>query len=188
MRDLIVSEFVTLDGVMEAPGGEPSHPHTGWVGDFMGPEQEEYKLQEVLEADALLIGRVTYESFAGAWPTYEGPFADKMNGMAKFVVSNTLRDPAWTNTVVLPGDAVSAVTELKQTDGGPILVAGSHTLVHTLLEAGLVDRLRLMTFPVMIGGGLRVFPETRQKTNFTLLDMTTFPSGVTVQTYGTATP
>lgn len=152
----------------------------------MGPEQEQYKLQEVLDADALLIGRVTYESFAGAWPNYEGPFADKMNGMPKFVVSSTLREPAWANTVVLSGDAVEAVTALKHTDGGPILVAGSQTLVHTLLVAGLVDRLRLMTFPVTIGGGRRVFPETGQKTTFTLQDMTTFPSGVSVQTFGVA--
>jgi dihydrofolate reductase len=183
MRQLLVTEFVTLDGVMEAPGGEPSHPHTGWAGDFMGPEQEAYKFQETLDADALLIGRVTYESFAGAWPTYEGPFADKMNSMPKFVVSSTLTDPAWTNTTVLSGDAVTAVTELKQTEGGPILVAGSHTLVHTLLEAGLVDLLRLMVMPVTIGSGLKLFPETTQRVAYDLVDTLAFPSGVTVQTY-----
>src|SRR5262245_53516209 len=134
MRTLVVSEFVTLDGVMEAPGGEPSHPHTGWVMDYEGEEQVAYKFQEVLDAETLLVGRVTYESFAGAWPTYEGAFADRMNSMAKAVVSNTLSDPAWNNTTVLSGDAPSAVRALKEGDGGPILVAGSGTLVHALLD------------------------------------------------------
>jgi len=183
MRTLIVSEFVTLDGVMEAPGGEPTHPHTGWVMDYEGPEQVEYKLEEVLAAELLLIGRVTYESFAGAWPSYGGEFADKMNGMAKVVVSSTLTDPAWNNTTVLRGDVVEGVTELKAQDGGPILVGGSKTLVHTLLDNGLVDELRLMVFPVTIGSGLRVFPETTRKTSWQLTDSRTFPSRVRVDTY-----
>lgn len=183
MRSLIVSEFVTLDGVMEAPGGEPTHPHTGWVMDYSCPEQEEYKLQEVLAADVLLIGRVTYESFAGAWPTYTGVFADKMNGMPKVVVSRTLTGPAWNGTTVLAGDVVAGITELKERDGGPILVAGSKTLAHTLLDNDLVDELRLMVFPVTIGSGLRVFPETIKKTRWTLVDTVTFPSTVRVDTY-----
>ncbi|MGQ0803436.1 MAG: dihydrofolate reductase family protein [Actinomycetota bacterium] len=141
MRTLIVSEFVTLDGV-----------------------------------------RATYESFAGAWPTYTGQFADTMNGMPKVVVSSTLTDPAWNNTTVMPGDAVEGVTALKAQDGGPILVAGSKTLVHTLLD-DLVDELRLMVFPVTIGAGLRVFPETTKKTAWKLTDTQTFPSGVRVDTY-----
>ncbi len=182
-QPLIVSEFVTLDGVMEAPGGETTHPHTGWVMDYMGPEQEAYKLAEVLAADTLLIGRVTYESFAGAWPTYEGVFADKMNGMPKVVVSNTLRDPAWHNTTVLGGDVVAGVAALKQRAGGPVLVAGSATLVHALLDNDLVDELRLMVFPVSIGAGLRVFPETIKKSPWALTDTVTFPSLVRVDTY-----
>src|SRR6266576_1695093 len=183
MRTLIVSEFVTLDGVMEAPGGEPTHPHTGWVMDYEGPEHMQYKLEEVLAAELLLIGRVTYESFAGAWPTYSGEFADKMNGMPKVVVSSTLTDPAWNNTTVLQGDVVKGVSELKAEDGGPILVAGSKTLVHTLLDNDLVDELRLMVFPVTIGYGLRVFPETIKKTQWTMTDTLTFPSGVRVDTF-----
>lgn len=183
MRALIVSEFVTLDGVMEAPGGEPTHPHSGWVIDYIGPEQNEYKLEEVLAADLLLIGRVTYESFAAAWPTRTGVFADKMNGMPKVVVSSTLTNPAWNNTTVLTGDVVAGVTELKQHDGGPILVAGSTTLVHTLLDHQLVDELRLMVFPVTIGAGLRVFPDTIKKAPWKLTDTTTFPSNVRVDTY-----
>jgi dihydrofolate reductase len=186
MRTLIVSEFVTLDGVMEAPGGEPTHPYTGWVIDYEGPEQMQYKLEEVLAADILLIGRVTYESFAGAWPTYTGEFADKMNGMPKVVVSSTLTDPEWNNTTVLRRDVVEGVVELKEQDGGPILVAGSKTLVHTLLDNDLVDELRLMVFPVTIGSGLRVFPETTKKTVWMMIDTQTFPSGVRVDAYQTA--
>ena len=182
MRKLIVSEFVTLNGVMEAPGGEPSHPHSGWVIDHMGPEQEQYKLDEVLEAESLLLGRVTYEGFAEAWPSVEGPFGDKMNRMPKHVASTTLRDPVW-NATVLQGDVPGAVAALKAADGGPMLVAGSCTLVHSLLLAGLVDELRLMVFPVSIGSGLRVFPEDRSKLAWRLVDQVTFPSGVLALTF-----
>lgn len=180
MRTLIVSEFVTLDGVMEAPGGEPTHPHTNWVSDYFGPQLNEYKLQEVLAAGSLLLGRVTYESFAGAWPTYEGEFADKMNSMPKHVVSSTLRDPEWQPTTVLDGDVAAAVQALKQSDddGRPILVAGSCTLVHTLLAWGLVDELRLQIFPVSIGHGLRVFPDERNRMAWQLADHTAFENGV----------
>ena len=114
MSKIIVSEFVTLDGVMEAPGGEPGHPHTGWVFDFIGDEQIQYKLQETLEAESLLIGRVTYESFAGAWPKRSGDFADKLNAMPKHVVSTTLRNPEWHNTIVISRDVVDNITRLKQ--------------------------------------------------------------------------
>lgn len=195
MRSLIVSEFVTLDGVMEAPGGEPTHPHTGWVMDYADAEQEQYKLREVLDAEVLLIGRVTYESFAGAWPGYKGEFADKMNGMPKVVVSSTLTDPEWNNTTVLQGDVVEGVQTLKAGAGGPILVGGSKTLVHTLLANDLVDELRLMVFPVTIGSGLRVFPDATtshggsatvdapKKTPWTLSSTHSFQSGVRVDAY-----
>jgi dihydrofolate reductase len=184
MRKLIVSEFVTLDGVMEAPGGEPTHPHSGWVGDYMSSAQQEYKLNEVLEAESLLLGRVTYESFAGAWPEREGPFADKMNSMPKHVVSSTLEDPLeWNNSTLIKGDVAEEVGKLKEGDGGPIVVAGSATLVHALIENDLVDELRLMIFPVMIGGGLRPFPESHQKKPFEVTDTKTFDSGVAVYTY-----
>src|SRR6185436_19194577 len=140
-RRLIATEFVTLDGVMEAPGGETTHPHTGWVMAYMSPEQQQYKLRETLDADTLLIGRVTYESFAGSWPTYEGEFADKMNSMEKVVVSSTLTDPEWANTRVLSGAIVEGVAELKAGEGGPIQVPGSGSLVHLLLDNDLVDEL-----------------------------------------------
>ena len=184
MRKLIVSEFVTLDGVMEAPGGEEGHPHTGWVFDFVSPEQERYKLDEVMDAEALLLGRITYEGFAGAWPERGGPFADKMNGMPKYVVSTMLEDPEWNNTTVLR-DA-KEVAGLRDGDGGPILVAGSRTLVHALMEHGLVDEFRLMIFPVVLGSGARLFPESPDKKPLELVDSTTFSSGVTAQTYRSA--
>ncbi len=183
MRKIIVSEFVTLDGVMEAPGGEPGHPHTGWVFDFIGDEQIQYKLQETLEAESLLIGRVTYESFAGAWPKRSGDFADKLNAMPKHVVSTTLRNPEWHNTTVISRDVVDNITRLKHQERGPILVNGSRTLVHTLMEHDLVDEYRLMNFPVLLGSGRRLFPETPTKTTLRLVDSRSFSSGVVVHTY-----
>lgn len=203
VRKIIVSEFVTLDGVMEAPGGEAGHPHSGWIRDFMGPEQLRYKLDEVLEAESLLIGRVTYESFAAAWPERSdrehradqdvervaenrseiGEFADKMNAMPKHVVSTTLRDPKWNNSRVINGDVAGEVTRFKKQEGGPILVVGSRTLVHTLMEHDLVDEYRIMIFPVLLGSGRRLFPETQHKTVLRLADTRTFSSGVVVHSY-----
>jgi dihydrofolate reductase len=183
MRKLIVTEFVSLDGVMEAPGGEPTHPHSGWVFDFMGEEQQQYKLEEVLEADAQLIGRVTYESFAGAWPERSGPFAAKMNSMPKYVVTTTRDELEWNNSTPIKGDVVEEIAKLKQQDGGPILVAGSRTLVHTLIEHDLVDEYRLMVFPVVLGSGKRLFPESPDKLPLELVDTKSFASGVQVNTY-----
>jgi dihydrofolate reductase len=183
MRKIVVSEFVTLDGVMEAPGGEPGHPHTGWVFDFIGNEQVQYKLEETLEAESLLLGRVTYESFAGAWPGRSGEFADKMNAMPKHVVSTTLQDPEWHNSRVINGDIVREITRLREGESGFMLVAGSRTLVHTLMEHDLVDEYRLMIFPVILGSGRRLFPETQTKTVLRLVDTRSFGSGVVVHTY-----
>lgn len=183
MSKIIVSEFVTLDGVMEAPGGEPGHPHTGWVFDFIGDEQIQYKLDETLEAESLLIGRVTYESFVGAWPKRSGGFADKMNAMPKHVVSTTLRNPEWNNTSVISRDIVENIRRLRQREGGPILVAGSRMVVHTLMQHDMVDEFRLMIFPVLLGSGRRLFPETKAKTALRLVDSRSFSSGVVVHTY-----
>ena len=183
MSELVVTEFVTLDGVMEAPGGEPGHPHSGWVLEFMGEEQQEFKLREVLEADAHLIGRVTYDSFAGAWPERTGEFADKMNSMPKYVVTTTLDKLEWNNCTPIKGDVAEEVRKLKEQDGGPILVAGSRTLVHTLMEHGLIDEYRLMVFPVVLGSGKRLFPESPEKTTLELIDTKTFDTGVQVHTY-----
>lgn len=183
MRELIVSEFVTLDGVMEAPGGEGTHPHQAWVVDYLCPEQGQYKLEEALAADTLLIGRVTYETFVGAWPERTGELADQLNTMRKVLVSSTVTDPAWQNTTVLTGDVARGVAELKAEDGGPVLVAGSARLVHTLLDHDLVDELRLMVFPVTIGAGLRVFPDTMRKAVWQRIDGRQFPPGSRVDVY-----
>ena len=182
MRKLIVSEFVSLDGVMEAPGGEEGHPHSGWVFDHVSKDQEQFKLQETLDSEVLLLGRVTYDGFAAAWPERGGEFADKMNGMRKVVVSTTLEDPEWENTTVVkdvPGD----VAALKEEDGGPILVAGSRKLAQSLMEHDLVDEYRLLIFPVVLGSGDRLFPESEDKRPLELVDSRTFSSGVTAQTY-----
>jgi dihydrofolate reductase len=182
MRRLIVSEFITLDGVVEAPGGEPTHPHAGWTMPLGVPELFEYKLRETLEAESLLLGRVTYEGFSAAWPERDGEFAEKMNAMPKHVVTTTLRELGW-NSSVLSGDVPSAVEDLKAGEGGPILVAGSATLVRTLLAHRLVDELRLMVFPVIIGGGLTVFPADREKLELELTELERYSSGVLLQVY-----
>ena len=183
MRRLIVSEFVSLDGVMEGPGSENGYAHAGWVGPRMGPDCLQYKLTEVLEAGALLVGRVTYETFAEAWPKRTGEFADQMNGMPKHVVSTKLRDAVWNNSSIIRGDVGSEVGKLKKARGGSILVAGSRTLVHSLLKHGLVDELRLMTFPVMLGSGRRVFPELAEPLALQLTDRRAFSGGVVVHHY-----
>jgi len=146
----------------------------------MSKEQERFKLEETLESEALLLGRVTYEGFAGAWPDRGG---DKMNAMPKYVASTTLRKLEWSNSALIEGDLANAVAELKQEDGGNIRVAGSRTLVHSLMEHDLVDEYRLMLFPVALGGGRRLFPETRETTVLTLADTKVFDSGVVVHTY-----
>jgi dihydrofolate reductase len=158
MRTLIVSEFISLDGVGEAPGGEQTHPHAGWTMPYGVPELFSYKLNETLEAESLLLGRITYEGFSAAWPERDGEFADKMNAMPKDVVTSNTTDPAW-NASALTGDVPHAVATLKEAVGGPILVAGSATLVQNLLTHHLVDELRLMVFPVSLGGGLTIFPD-----------------------------
>jgi dihydrofolate reductase len=183
MRKLIVTEFVSLDGVMEAPGGEPGHPHSGWTIDYHDDEQMQYKLDETLEAESLLLGRVTYEGFAEAWPPRSGDFADKMNSMPKHVVSSTLTDPEWENTTVIEGDVPAEVAKLKEGDGGPIVIAGSRTLVHSLVPTGLIDEYRLMIFPVVIGSGGRVWPESADKLALELADSRKYDSGVVVNVY-----
>ena len=182
MRRLIVSEFITLDGIVEAPGGESTHPHAGWTMPLGVPELYAYKLRETLEAESLLLGRITYEGFSAAWPQQEGEFAEKMNTMPKHVVTTTLHELSW-NASVLAGDVSSAVGALKAGEGGPILVAGSATLVRTLFQHGLIDELRLMVFPVMIGGGLTLFPHDREKHELELTELERYSSGVVRQVY-----
>jgi dihydrofolate reductase len=184
MGKLVVTEFVSLDGVMQAPGGE-DFKYPGWTFEFdRGEDGNQFKLDETLETDALLVGRVTYESFAGAWPSRDGPFADKFNSMPKYVVSSTLADPDWHNTTVLTGDAVDEARKLKDTIDGIVQVPGSLRLVQALMEADLVDELHLMVFPVVLGTGWRLFGETSEKSDWRLLEARTVgPDGVLVLTY-----
>jgi dihydrofolate reductase len=183
---LVVSEFITLDGVVEDPGGAESFEHGGWSFKFeQGPEGEQYKLDEVLAADALLLGRVTYEGFAAAWPaiTDEAGFADKMNGMPKYVVSTTLERPEWNNTTVIKGDVAGEVSKLKQ-QAGDLLVTGSPTLIRTLMEHDLVDEYRLMAFPIVLGTGKRLFGDGSKLSTLRLVDAKPVgPDGVVVLTY-----
>jgi dihydrofolate reductase len=175
MGRIIVTEFVSMDGVMEAPGGEEGYKHTAWTFEFPDEGQYEVKTKELDEADVQLLGRVTYEGFAAAWPEREEAedaalvdFARRMNSMPKYVVSTTLEEATWTNTTILR--SIEDVARLKDEIEGDILVAGSNTLVHGLLERDLVDVLRLMIFPVMLGSGKRIFPDMPDKLVFDLTD------------------
>jgi dihydrofolate reductase len=181
---ITVTEFVSLDGVMEAPGGE-DFKYPGWSFEFdRGDDGNQFKLGETMAADALLIGKRTYESFAGAWPNREGEFADKFNGMPKYVVSTTLGEPDWNNTTVLDsGDATAQVRKLKQEFDGEIQVPGSHRLVQELIEADLVDQINLMVFPVIIGTGKRAFEETPDRRRLKLTESKVVGEGVLVLVY-----
>ncbi|MDT0329830.1 dihydrofolate reductase family protein [Nocardiopsis sp. DSM 44743] len=178
MGRVVVTEFVSLDGVAEAPGGEDFR-YPNWSFEVeRGPEGEKFKEDEAFGAEALLLGRRTYEGFAAAWPKYEGALADKYNGMPKYVVSNTLTGPEWNNTTVLSGDLVEAVTRLKAEVEGEISVPGSLGLVRSLIEHDLVDGIRLMTFPVLLGHGRRLFGETTDKSSWRFAGATAYGDGV----------
>ena len=162
MGKLVVSEFITLDGVIENPGGSEDTQHGGWSFRHPAPEGQQFKFDELRASDVQLLGRVTYEGFAAAWPAMEestGEFGKKMNAMPKVVVSSTLTDPAWNNTTIISGNLAAAVAELKRRYDGDILVAGSATLVRSLAEHDLVDEYRLMVHPVVLGHGKRLFPD-----------------------------
>jgi dihydrofolate reductase len=186
MRKIIVAEFVSLDGVMEDPGGAEGYAHGGWTFKYADDEGYKLKGQELWDCDALLLGRTTYEGFAKAWPTMkdDAGFADKMNSMPKYVVSSTLTDPAWANTTVVSVDALAG---LKEQDGGDILVNGSAQLCHTLLERGLVDEWRLMVFPIVLGSGKRLFGESPDASGLELVSCTQLASGSLYLTYRAAT-
>ena len=181
MRPLVVTTFISVDGVMEAPGGEPGYAHAGWVGPFFSPELGEWKEAEQLAADVLLLGRRTYEGFYGAWPGRDGAMADKINHMRKLVVSTTLGSSDWESTTITPD--LEAVRSAKAEEGGPILVAGSRTLVTSLLGAGLVDQLNLQVFPIALGSGDRLWPHVISPTALGLLTSTVMPNGVVTLTY-----
>ena len=184
MGRIVVTEFMSLDGVIEDPGGAEDFKHSGWSFEISrGDEGEKFKLDETMSAEALLLGRVTYEGFAEAWPSREGEFADKFNTMPKYVVSSTLEEPEWNNSTVLKGDVAEQVAKLKQEQDGDIVVHGSPRLVQTLVELDLVDELRLMVFPVVLGTGKRLFGETSDKKPLQLVDSKVVGDGVAILTY-----
>jgi dihydrofolate reductase len=185
MRNVVVSEFVSVDGVMDDPGGSEDFKHGGWAFNFdRGDEGGAFKLDELLDSDALLLGRVTYDEFAASWPSRSGGFADKMNQMPKFVVSSTLKDVSWNNSTVIRGDIVGQVSKLKEQPGGNLLVCGSGTLVNLLAEHDLVDEYRLMVFPVVLGSGKRLFSDVPVPTTLRLVTTRTVgPDGVQIQVY-----
>src|SRR3954447_371021 len=186
MSKVIVSQFITVDGVVEDPGGSENFDRGGWAFEFnRGPEGDQFKFDELMASDALLLGRKTYEGFAAAWPSRndEAGFADKFNGMTKYVASTTLKEPEWTNSHVLGPDLTAEVNHIKNEVDGDILVNGSVTLVHALAAADLVDQWNLMVFPVVLGNGLKLFSDDAPKAPLELTDAQTVGDGVQILVY-----
>ena len=184
MGKIVVTEFVSLDGVIEDPGGSEDFKHGGWSFEISrGDEGDQFKLDETMASEALLLGRRTYEGFAEAWPPREGEFADKFNNMPKYVVSSTMDEAEWSNSTVLKGELADEVAKLKQKHDGDVVVHGSAQLVQSLLDQDLVDELRLMVFPVVLGAGKRVFGDTGDKKPLKLADSKTVGDGVAILVY-----
>jgi dihydrofolate reductase len=185
MGRIAVTEYISIDGVIEAPGGDEDYEHVNWVFEFeRGEEGQRFKDDETLASEALLLGRITYETFAKAWPTMEGEVADKLNAMPKYVISKTLTSADWNNTTVLRGDVSDEVTALKQSVDGEIVVHGSAQLARALFTAGLVDELRLMVFPLVLGSGKKLFDGDGRKTRMPLREAKTVGDGIAILTYG----
>jgi dihydrofolate reductase len=183
MGRIVITEFISLDGVIEAPGGGEGFKYEAWTFDFDYGEGMQFKLDETMASDALLLGRLTYEGFAAAWPSREGEFADKLNSVPKYVVSSTLTNPEWSNTTVLSGDLSEEVAALKAKHDRDIVVAGSGQLARELIEKDLVDEVHLMVFPVVLGTGKRLFGETTDRKRFELVDTKTVGDGIAILIY-----
>jgi dihydrofolate reductase len=184
MGTIVISDNVSLDGVIQDPAGDEGFRHGGWVGLIKDrPELNKLALDEALGAQALLLGRRSYEWLAARWPSRSGELADKLNNMPKYVVSSTLEDPDWNNSTVLKGDVLNEVSKLKQEINGEIVVPASFQLVHTLMEHDLVDELRLKIFPVVLGAGARLFGETSDKKSMRLIATQTVEGDVAFLTY-----
>ena len=184
MGRIVVTEFVSLDGVMEDPGGAEDFKHGGWSFEFSrGDDGDQFKLDETMQSEAMLLGRKTYEGFADAWPERDGEFADKFNGMPKYVVSSTLRDPSWGNTTVLDGDLPTAIAKVREQTSGDVVVHGSAQLVQGLLANDLVDELRLMVFPVVLGTGMKLFGDTKDLKKLRLRSSQVVGDGVAILIY-----
>jgi dihydrofolate reductase len=188
MGKLVVTEFVSVDGISEDPGGAEDYEYGGWTFEYnRGEDGDKFKLDELNEAGAHLFGRVTYERFAEAWPTREGDFADRLNSDPKYVVSTTLKNPTWHNTTVIADNVPEEITKLKEETDGVVLVAGSGKLFETLLANDLVDELRLMIFPTILGRGQRLFPEGIDRVKLRLADTKLVGNdGVQIQIYARA--
>lgn len=184
MGKIVITEFISLDGVIEDPGGSEDFEHGGWTFEIpRGDEGDRFKLDEAMGADALLLGRRTYEGFAEAWPERDGEFADKFNSMPKYVVSNSMERADWNNSTVIAGDDLpAAIADLREKHEGDIVVNGSATLSRALIDADLVDELRLMLFPVVLGSGLRLFGDSGKKP-MELADSQVVGDGVAILTY-----
>jgi dihydrofolate reductase len=182
MGRIVVTEFVSLDGVVEDPGGVEGFEHGGWTT-TMGAEGERWKLEETLASEAQLLGRRTFEVFADSWPSRKGEFADKFNSMPKYVVSSTLKDPEWANTTVLSGDPAQEVARLRDEEDLHLIVPGSAQLAQALIKAGLVDELRLMVFPVVLGTGKKLFGDTDDAKRLKLKESAAVGDGVLTLVY-----
>ena len=184
MGRIVVTEYVSVDGVAEAPSGTEAFERVGWTDPFSrGPEGDAFKLEETRASDALLFGRVTYDTFAPVWPHFEGELADKFNSMPKYVVSSSLENPEWNNTTVLPGDVVEEAAKLKQQYEGDIAIHGSLQLAQTLIEHDLVDALHLQVYPVIVGAGRRLFGATSATKRLELVEARTVGDGVHILIY-----
>jgi len=184
MGKIVVSENVSLDGVVQDPAGDEGFSRGGWVGLIAAREDvAKVALDEAVGAEAFLLGRRSYEWLAARWPSRSGELADRLNSLPKYVVSSTLEDPDWNNSTVLKGDALDEVSKLKQRLNGEIVVAGSFQLLRTLIEHDLVDELRLKIFPVVLGAGERLFSETSDKKPMRLVDSQTLGEGIAYLTY-----
>lgn len=184
MGKLFVTEFVTLDGVMEDPGGSEKTPRGGWAFKFnREPEGDRFKLEETMNSEALLLGRITYQGFAEAWPSRTGEFADKFNKMPKYVVSSTLKKMDWNNSHIITGDLQKGIENLKSVISGRIQVAGSRQLVNFLHDHDLVDEFRFMVYPVILGAGKRLFENSRVEKSLKLAELKQVGDGIVIQIY-----
>jgi dihydrofolate reductase len=187
MGKIVITEFISLDGVVEDPGGSEDFKYGGWSFELSrGDEGDKFKVDETMGSDALLLGRKTYEGFADAWPQRDGEFADKFNNMPKYVVSSTLTDPEWSNSIVVDGDLADAVSKIRAEHDGDIVVHGSAQLSQALLEQDLVDELRLMVYPVVLGAGKRLFGEMSDKKTLKLVESQPVGDGIVILVYGRA--
>src|SRR5919201_589715 len=188
MGKIALSQHTSLDGVIQSPGPtDVPFKYRGWLFDFdAGPEGERFQLEQAQNAEAILIGRITYDAMQAMWPTVEGEFADRLNELPKYVVSSTLTDPPWAATV-LGDDWPQVAARLRRELDGDILVYGSRRLSQSLLEMGLVDELRLMVYPVVLGAGDRLFGDTQDKIRMRLLESRRFGDGVVIMIYAPAT-